>query len=163
VAASKGGGSLNPTPPIPFLGCPQQPPPPHTHTHTHHLRSFRGTGDGVLAGGGKASRRDTGGGGFGRGSLEGRPLPGAASVLGGGDVFHTPGRFGLAPAPPPICQAAWSTTSRPQKGACGQNSTAPVGPLWRRLAVDPIPPADWGTRSTRSHLGKRPEHEPPRP
>jgi hypothetical protein len=40
-----------------------------------------------------------------------------------------------------------------------QNSTAPVGPSWCQLAVDPIPPADWGTRSTRSHLGKRPEHE----
>jgi hypothetical protein len=36
-----------------------------------------------------------------------------------------------------------------------------VGPSWRRLAVGPIPPADWGTRSTRSHLGKRPEHESP--
>jgi hypothetical protein len=43
-----------------------------------------------------------------------------------------------------------------QKGACGQNSTAPVGPPWRHLAVDPVPPASWGTRSTRSHLGKRP-------
>jgi hypothetical protein len=37
--------------------------------------------------------------------------------------------------------------------------TAPEGPSWRHLAVGPIPPADWGTRSTRSHLGKRPEHE----
>jgi hypothetical protein len=53
-----------------------------------------------------------------------------------------------------------STTSQAQKGACGLNSTAPVGPSWRHLAVGPIPPADWGTRSTRSpHLGKRPEHE----
>jgi hypothetical protein len=34
-----------------------------------------------------------------------------------------------------------------------------VGPSWRRLAVGPTPPADWGTRSTRSHLGKCPEHE----
>jgi hypothetical protein len=49
----------------------------------------------------------------------------------------------------------------PQKGACRLNSTAPVGPSWRRLAVGPIPPADWDTRSTRSHLGKRPEHEIP--
>jgi hypothetical protein len=49
--------------------------------------------------------------------------------------------------------------SQPQKGACRQNSTAPVGPSWRRLAVGPIPPADWSTRSTRSHLGNRPEHE----
>jgi hypothetical protein len=47
--------------------------------------------------------------------------------------------------------AGCHTTSRPQKGACGQNSTAPVGPHWRHLAVEPIPPADWGTRSTRSH------------
>jgi hypothetical protein len=39
------------------------------------------------------------------------------------------------------------------------NSTAPVGPSWRHLTVGPIPPADWGTRSTRSHLGKRPERE----
>jgi hypothetical protein len=39
------------------------------------------------------------------------------------------------------------------------NSSAPVGPSWRHLAVGPIPPADWGTRSTRSHLSKRPEHE----
>jgi hypothetical protein len=52
-------------------------------------------------------------------------------------------------------------TSQPQKGACEQNSTAPVGPFWRRLAVGPIPPAGWGTRSTRSHLGKPPEHEVP--
>jgi hypothetical protein len=29
------------------------------------------------------------------------------------------------------------------------------------MAVGPTPPADWGTRSTRSHLGKRPEHEIP--
>jgi hypothetical protein len=52
-------------------------------------------------------------------------------------------------------------TSQPQKGAgaCGPNSTSPVGPSWLHLAVGPIPPADWGTRSTRSHLGKRPEHE----
>jgi hypothetical protein len=54
-----------------------------------------------------------------------------------------------------------ATTSQTQKGACGQNSTAPVEPPWRHLAVDPIPPADWGTRSTRSHLGKHPEHEVP--
>jgi hypothetical protein len=51
----------------------------------------------------------------------------------------------------------WCTTSQPQKGTCGQNSTAPVGPSWRHLAVGPIPPADWSTQSTRSHLGKRPE------
>ena len=56
---------------------------------------------------------------------------------------------------------AGGTTSQPQKGACEQNSTAPVGPFWRRLAVGPIPPAGWGTRSTRSHLGKPPEHEVP--
>jgi hypothetical protein len=37
----------------------------------------------------------------------------------------------------------------------------PVGPPWRHLAVDPVPPAGWGTRSTRSHLGKLPEHEIP--
>jgi hypothetical protein len=55
----------------------------------------------------------------------------------------------------------YGTTSQPQKGACEQNSTAPVGPSWRHLAVAPTPPADWGTRSTRSHLGKRPEHEIP--
>jgi hypothetical protein len=30
--------------------------------------------------------------------------------------------------------ACGSTTSQPQKGACGQNSTAPVGPSWRHLA-----------------------------
>jgi hypothetical protein len=54
-----------------------------------------------------------------------------------------------------------STTSQPPKGACEQNSTAPLGPSWRHLEVCPIPPADWGTRSTRSHLGKRPEHEIP--
>jgi hypothetical protein len=54
---------------------------------------------------------------------------------------------------------AWCTTSQPQKGACQQNSTAPLGPSWRRLAVGPTQPADWGTRSTRSHLGKCPEHE----
>jgi hypothetical protein len=54
-----------------------------------------------------------------------------------------------------------STTSQPQKGACEKKSTAPVGLSWRHLEVDPIPPADWGTRSTRSHLGKRPEHEVP--
>jgi hypothetical protein len=58
-------------------------------------------------------------------------------------------------------QVADDTTSQPQKGACEQNSTAPVGPSWRRLAVGPIPPAGWGTRSIRSHLGKRPEHEVP--
>jgi hypothetical protein len=34
-------------------------------------------------------------------------------------------------------------------------------PSWRRLAVGPIPPAGWDTRSTSSHLGKRPEHEIP--
>jgi hypothetical protein len=51
-----------------------------------------------------------------------------------------------------LCAACTrSTTSQPQKGACQQNSTAPVGPSWHRLAVVPIPPADWGTRSTRSH------------
>jgi hypothetical protein len=61
----------------------------------------------------------------------------------------------LAAAPP------GGTTSQPQKGACELNSTAPVGPSWRRLAVGPIPPAGRGTRSTRSHLGKRPEHEIP--
>jgi hypothetical protein len=42
-----------------------------------------------------------------------------------------------------------------------EDATAPVGPSWRRLAVGPIPPAGWGTRSARSHLGKRPEHEIP--
>jgi hypothetical protein len=50
---------------------------------------------------------------------------------------------------------------QPQKGACRLNSTGSVGSSWRRLAVGPIPPADWGTRSTRSHLGKRLEHEIP--
>jgi hypothetical protein len=35
------------------------------------------------------------------------------------------------------------TTSQPQKGACEQNSTAPVGPSWRHLAVGPIPPGGW--------------------
>jgi hypothetical protein len=55
------------------------------------------------------------------------------------------------------CLGEGDTTSQPQKGACGQNSTAPVVPSWRHLAVGPTPPADWGTRSTRSHLGKRPE------
>jgi hypothetical protein len=35
------------------------------------------------------------------------------------------------------------------------NSTTPVRPSWRHLAVGPTPPADWGTRSNRSHLGKR--------
>jgi hypothetical protein len=57
--------------------------------------------------------------------------------------------------------AQWGTTFQPQKGACGQSSTAPVGPSWRHLAVGPTPPADWDTRSTRSHLGKRPKHEVP--
>jgi hypothetical protein len=82
------------------------------------------------------------------------------------------------PAPllrrPPVCspQHDLSTAKRralavykppppKKKSACGQNSTAPVGPSWRHLAVAPIPPAGWGTRSTRSHLGKRPEHEIP--
>jgi hypothetical protein len=51
--------------------------------------------------------------------------------------------------------------SQPQKSACEQSSTAPVGLYWHHLGVGPIPPADWGTRSTRSHLGKRPEHEIP--
>jgi hypothetical protein len=57
---------------------------------------------------------------------------------------------------------AGGTTSQPQKGACGQILPPPWGLLGRRhLVVGPIPPADWGTRSTRSHLGKRPEHESP--
>jgi hypothetical protein len=30
--------------------------------------------------------------------------------------------------------------AQPQKGACRLNSTAPVGPSWRHLAVGPIPP-----------------------
>jgi hypothetical protein len=58
-----------------------------------------------------------------------------------------------------LSQHRQDTTSQPQKSGCQQNSTAPVGPSWRRLAVGPTTPADWGTRSTRSHLGKCPEHE----
>jgi hypothetical protein len=79
-------------------------------------------------------------------------------------VLQSPKTEFLRLDPPELTRTTTTqhTTSQPQKDACQQNSTAPVGPSWRRLAVVPIPPpAGWGTRSTRSHLGKRPEHEIP--
>jgi hypothetical protein len=57
----------------------------------------------------------------------------------------------------------YHTTSQPQKKVHVNKILPPPWGLasWRCLAVVPIPPADWDTRSTRSHLGKRLEHEVP--